>query len=92
MKILKPLLFLTIATAGSTFAVADENGPAQLAVSFMTQFYDVSADSVQVTVIKKTRLSATVKAEAKEHVCIFDAQPLPTAQYGWAASSMNCKQ
>ncbi|QGG78926.1 hypothetical protein [Pseudomonas syringae] len=92
MKKLFALMMLTVTASANADTIATEKGPEQLAVSFMTQFYDVKAEVVQVTVIEQTRLSSKVKAEAKGHVCIFDAQPLPTAQYGWAASSMNCAQ
>lgn len=94
MKNLIALIMLAVTATSTSHAdeATNEKGPDKLAVSFITQFYEVAADTVQVTVIKQTRLSAKVKAEAKGHVCIFDAQPLSTAQYGWAASSMNCKQ
>lgn len=92
MKNLIVLVLLAATATANADTVATETGPEQLAVSFMTQFYDVKPEAVQVTVIEQQRLSARVKTEAKGHVCIFDTQPLPTAQYGWAASSMNCDQ
>ena len=69
---------------------AYENGPIPLAVTFMTQFYDVPSTSVKVEIFKQTSTGATVKAQADGHVCTFDAVPLPTGKLGWAASSMEC--
>ncbi|KPY55709.1 hypothetical protein [Pseudomonas amygdali] len=72
--------------------MAYEHGPVPLAVTFMTQFYDVPSKSVKVEIIKQTSIGATVKAEAEGHVCTFDAAPLPTStsKVGWAVSSTSC--
>lgn len=80
----------TVSASGSPRFKAYEQGPAPVAVSFMTQFYGVPADAVQVTIIEQTQFDAKVKAEATGHVCVFDAGQLPSSQYGWAVASMNC--
>lgn len=72
---------------------AYEQGPAPLAVSFMTQFYDVPAEAVEVKIIEQSPLEAKVATKAAGHICMFEAAKLPEGSYalhGWAASSMNC--
>lgn len=91
MKYTIPALALFVAVSATAASV---EGPEPLAISFMTQFYSVPADAVKVTVIEQARFEAKVKAEASGHVCTFDAVKLPDdskAQYGWAASTMQCK-
>jgi len=80
----------------STATLADttaEQGPAPLAISFMTQFYDVPAEAVTVTITEQSRFAAKVKAEVDGHVCTFDAVKIsdnPNAKHGWGAGSMEC--
>lgn len=72
---------------------AYEQGPAPLAVSFMTQFYDVPAEAVEVQVIEQSQFEAKVATKAAGHICMFTAAKLPEGSYakhGWAASGMNC--
>nr|CAC79194.1 hypothetical protein 9.5 kDa [uncultured bacterium] len=90
MKTLIALLACTFAAGAHAATTAEEQGPAPLAASFMSQFYDVPADAVTVTVIEQTRFDAKVRAEAAGHVCTFDAGQLPAAKYGWAVASMKC--
>lgn len=93
MKILIALLASLIATSALAETGSVEQGPEPLAVSFMTQFYDVPAEAVKVTVRDRTAFDATVEAEAAGHFCEFAAAKLPegsTAKYGWAAASMRC--
>lgn len=74
-------------------AFAAEKGPAPLAVSFMTQFYDVPAENVKVKITPQGKFEALVEAEAAGHFCEFDAVQLPegtSAKYGWAAASIRC--
>lgn len=80
-------------TDGIKFYRVIEQGPAPLAVSFMTQFYDVPAEAVTVTVTDQTKNDAKVEAKAAGHVCEFDAARLPegsSTAHGWAAASMRC--
>ena len=72
---------------------AYEEGPAPLAISFMTQFYDVPAEAVSVKVIERKGLSATVEAKAAGHTCTMGMVPAPSgvvAKHGWLSSSMKC--
>lgn len=88
------LAFITLlACSIMQTAFAAEQGPEPLAVSFMTQFYDVEADAVKVKVTPHGKFEALVEAEAAGHFCEFEAVQLPagtSAKHGWAAASMRC--
>lgn len=80
-------------TDGIAFYRLIEQGPGPLAVSFMTQFYQVPAEAVTVTVSNQTKFDAKVEASAAGHVCEFDAARLPegtSTAHGWAAATMRC--
>lgn len=90
-----PIPLLAALFGVGTATAAPSESPEPLAISFMTQFYNVPAEAVKVTIIEQKRFEVTVKAEASGHICTFDAMKVPAeskAQYGWAASSMQCDQ
>lgn len=86
---LATLLLLTCLLVQPAFAVP-ETGPSPLAVSFMTQFYEVAPRDVKTSESRGQGSDMIVKAEADGHVCTFTAAPLPNAKYGWALASLNC--
>lgn len=93
ITMLVPLNEVTTSESGAKWYKAYEQGPKPLAISFMTQFYNVPAEAVKVEVRNLTDLDATVEAEAAGHFCEFEAAKLPegsAAKYGWAAASMRC--
>lgn len=93
MTMIVPLNEVTPSESGLKWYRAYEQGPKPLAVSFMTQFYDVPAESVDVAIIEQTEFTAKLATKAAGHICTFDASKLPEGSYGkhgWAASSMNC--
>jgi hypothetical protein len=88
-----PLDEVKTSESGQKWYRAYEEGPKPLAVSFMSQFYDVAPQSVDVAIIEQTEFTAKLAAKAAGHICTFDAAKLPEDSYrkhGWAASSMNC--
>lgn len=93
MAMIVPLDEVTTSETGTKWYKAYEQGPKPLAVSFMTQFYDVPAESVDVAIIEQSEFKAKLATKAAGHICTFDAEKLPEGSYrkhGWAASSMNC--
>ncbi|EAQ2882479.1 hypothetical protein EGE62_22835 [Salmonella enterica] len=89
------LAFITLLACSlmQTAFAAEQQGPEPLAISFMTQFYDVPAEAVKVKVMPRGKFEALVEAEAAGHFCEFEAVQLPkgtSAKYGWAAASMRC--
>lgn len=74
----------------------EPTGPSALATLMMTQFYDVNADQVSVTLSERTALHATARAEAAGgHVCNMDMVPAPTgvtASTGWLVGAISCDQ
>lgn len=93
MTMIVPLDEVKTSESGQKWYRAYEEGPKPLAVSFMTQFYDVAPESVDVAIIEQTASTAKLAAKAAGHICMLDAAKLPEDSYrkhGWAASSMNC--
>lgn len=90
------VIFLIVACMVATCALADEaqiQGPGPLLVSFMTQFYDVQASEVEVTIIEQTATAAKVLAWVGSHQCVMEAVPasVPGAIFGWSSGSMSCE-
>ncbi|MDH4602435.1 hypothetical protein [Pseudomonas syringae] len=79
--------------AGVSAKEALEQGPGPLLVNFMTQFYDVQASEVEVTIIEQTATAAKVLAWVGSHQCVMEAVPAttPQAKYGWSSGSMSCE-
>lgn len=92
MKSTLAIISLLVCSMTQT-AFAAEQGPGPLAVSFMTQFYEVPDEAVKVKITPQGKFEALVEAEAAGHFCEFEAVQLPegtSAKYGWAAASMRC--
>jgi len=73
----------------------DRPGPEAVAISLMSQFYEVKPDSVAVKVHHETSASANVTATAPGgHSCVFSMVPAPPgapAPNGWMVGATVCE-
>lgn len=73
----------------------DRPGPEAVAISLMSQFYEVKPDSVAVKVHNETSTSANVTATAPGgHSCVFSMVPAPPgapAPNGWMVGATVCE-
>lgn len=77
-------------------AQADQPGPEAVAISLMSQFYEVTPDAIGVTVHHETATSANITATAPGgHSCVFSVVPAPPgapAPNGWMVGSTVCNR
>ncbi len=73
----------------------DRPGPEAVAISLMSQFYEVKPDAVAVKVHNETSASANVTATAPGgHSCVFSMVPAPPgapAPNGWMVGATVCE-
>lgn len=85
----------TVCTKVQASGELDRPGPEAVAISLMSQFYEVKPDTIKVTVHHETSASANVTATAPGgHSCVFSMIPAPPgapAPNGWVVGATVCK-
>jgi hypothetical protein len=85
----------TVCTEVQASGELNRPGPEAVAISLMSQFYEVRPDAVAVTVHHETSMSANVTATAPGgHSCVFSMIPAPPgapAPNGWVVGATVCK-
>ncbi|MDU8540424.1 hypothetical protein [Pseudomonas syringae] len=86
----------TVCTRVQASGELDKPGPEAVAISLMSQFYEVKPDTIKVTVHHETSVSANLTATAPGgHSCVFSMVPAPPgapAPNGWMVGSTVCNR